>query len=279
MDWWIVIPRAVEAASIMAFIMSAAWLVQRASRKTGWIDVFWTFGTGFVGVILALQTANAEEMLSGRQVLVAVMAALWSGRLGWYLMNRTRRRGDDPRYRAMLAGWGKAGQWKLFWHVQIQAAFGLLLAGCFMLAAKNPVPLFRLQDILGVGLIFLSIAGEALADHQMQRFRISNHHEQTICNTGLWRWSRHPNYFFEWLFWLALPLLAVAGDYPVGWIALFAPLCMYWLLVYVSGIPPLEAHLAQTRGMAFAEYCRQTSWFFPCPPKSSSQDTSRTVNQ
>lgn len=279
MDWRTVFPRAVEAALIMALIMSAAWLVQRALRKTGWIDVFWTVGTGFVGVFLALFTSEAENALCGRQVFVAIVAALWSGRLGWYLVNRTRRRGDDPRYRAMLAGWGKKGQQKLFLHVQIQAAIGLLLAGCFMVAAKNPAPLFRSQDVLAVGLIFLSIAGEALADLQMQRFRALAHHERKICNTGLWRWSRHPNYFFEWLFWTALPLLAVAGGYPIGWTALLAPVCMYWLLVHVSGVPPLEAHLAQTRGAEFADYRRRTSRFFPCPPKYSNQDTNRTVNQ
>jgi steroid 5-alpha reductase family enzyme len=273
MDWGIVLARMVEAALIMTLIMSAAWVVQRVSRQTGWIDVCWTFGTGFAGILLALFANAPDEFPSRRQLLVAVMAALWSGRLGWHLLNRTLRRGDDPRYLAMLTGWGRDGQRKLFWHVQIQAAIGWFLAGCFMIAAKNPAPLFRLPDFLAVGLFFLSIAGESLADMQMQRFRALPGHGQEICDTGLWRWSRHPNYFFEWLFWLTLPFLAIAEGYSLGWLALFAPLCMYWLLVNVSGIPPLEAHLAQSRERAFADYRRRTSRFFLYPPRRSDHDT------
>jgi steroid 5-alpha reductase family enzyme len=279
MDWGIVLARMVEAALVMSFIMSVAWVVQKVSRQTGWIDVCWTLGTGLAGIFLALFANAPGEFPSRRQVLAAAMAALWSGRLGWHLLNRTLRRGDDPRYRAMLAGWGQDGQRKLFWHAQIQAVIGWLLADCFMIAANNPAPLFRLLDFPAIGLFFLAIAGEALADMQMQHFRAAAGHEQKVCDLGLWRWSRHPNYFFEWLFWLTLPILAIGEGYPQGWLALFAPLCMYWLLVHVSGIPPLETHLAQSRGEAFADYRRRTSRFFPRPPRRSDQDVNRAVSQ
>jgi len=88
-----------------------------------------------------------------------------------------------------------------------------------------------------------------------------------VCDIGLWRWSRHPNYFFEWLFWLAYPLIAIdlAGYNPYGWLALLAPICMYWVLVYVSGIPPLEEHMLRSRGETFRAYQLRTRAFFPFP--------------
>ena len=142
-----------------------------------------------------------------------------------------------------------------------------LPGSCIVVAARNPSPLVRVQDLAAIALVLISVTGEALADDQMRRFRRSSGHGRNICDAGLWQWSRHPNYFFEWLFWLALPLLAVGSGYAVGWVAILAPLCMYWLLVHVSGIPPLEAHLARSRGTAFAEYCRRTSAFLPLPPR------------
>jgi steroid 5-alpha reductase family enzyme len=86
-----------------------------------------------------------------------------------------------------------------------------------------------------------------------------------VCDQGLWSWSRHPNYFFEWLQWVAYPLLAIelAGGYPWGWIALGGPVCMYWLLVYVSGIPPLEEHMVRRYGAAYRAYQGRTNAFFP----------------
>jgi steroid 5-alpha reductase family enzyme len=257
----------VAAGLAMSLVMSAAWLIQKRTAKTSWIDVCWTLGTGLTGVFLSIFQDGLREIPSGRQVLVAAIAALWSGRLGWYLISRARLKGDDPRYRAMIAAWGKYGQARLFWHLQIQAFVGLLLASCTGVAARNPVPLVRLQDLAAIALILVSVTGEALADDQMRRFRRSAGHGQNICDVGLWRWSRHPNYFFEWLFWVAFPLLAVSSGYAVGWVAILAPLCMYWLLVHVSGIPPLEAHLARSRAVEFAEYCRRTSAFFPFPPR------------
>ena len=92
-----------------------------------------------------------------------------------------------------------------------------------------------------------------------------------ICDVGLWGWSRHPNYFFEWFGWLAYPLLAIdsGGGYPWGWAALAGPACMYWLLVHVSGIPPLEAHMLEYRRDEFRAYQARTNAFFPAPPRAS----------
>jgi steroid 5-alpha reductase family enzyme len=109
-----------------------------------------------------------------------------------------------------------------------------------------------------------------MADRQLHAFKANPRNKGCVCDAGLWSLSRHPNYFFEWLGWLAYPLLAIdlARSYDWGWLALLAPAGMYWLLVYVSGIPPLEAHMLRSRGAVFRDYQVRTSAFFPMPPKN-----------
>ncbi|MCK7474656.1 MAG: DUF1295 domain-containing protein [Rhodopseudomonas palustris] len=89
-----------------------------------------------------------------------------------------------------------------------------------------------------------------------------------MCDRGLWRWSRHPNYFFEWFGWLAYPMIALSLSYPWGWATLLAPLFMYWILVHVTGVPPLEQQMLSSRGERYRAYQARTSVFFPWPPRS-----------
>src|SRR6266481_1456974 len=125
----------------------------------------------------------------------------------------------------------------------------------------------RLQDTLGALILFVGIAGEALADAQLKRFREQPVNKGRVCDAGLWRWSRHPNYFFEWFGWLAYPVIALSVDYQWGWATLLAPAFMYWILVYVTGIPPLEAQMLRSRGDRYRDYQLRTSQFFPLPPQ------------
>jgi steroid 5-alpha reductase family enzyme len=136
-----------------------------------------------------------------------------------------------------------------------------------VLAARNPHPGLRIQDLLGLALLVAAVVGEAIADYQLRRFKADQANRNSVCDTGLWRWSRHPNYFFEWLCWLAYPLIAIdlSGYNSYGWLALLAPACMYWVLVYVSGIPPLEEHMLRSRGEAFRAYQARSRAFFPFP--------------
>jgi steroid 5-alpha reductase family enzyme len=257
------------AGAGMAAFMVCAWVAQLRTGNSGWIDTFWTFGTGAAACALALLPLAGAEWPQFRQLLAAGFAASWSLRLGWHILQRTRKTTDDPRYRNMIGKWGVKANAKLFWHLQIQAVVGLLLATCVMLAARNPAALFRLQDIAAIFIFGIGIAGEAVADAQLRRFKQSAQNSGGICDIGLWRWSRHPNYFFEWLCWLAYPLLAIdfGGGYLPGFLALLAPLCIYWLLVHVSGIPPLEAHMMRTRKAEFTTYQQRTPAFFPWPPR------------
>lgn len=256
----------------LSAVMAAAWRVQQVTGNSGWIDVFWTFGTGAAAVAIALLPFD-PSWPQPRQILVAALVGLWSLRLGWHILIRTRMTSDDPRYRDLIVQWGAEAPVKLFWQLQIQAAVGLLLAASVMLAAQNPAPFIRVLDVVGAMVLLAGIAGEAAADRQLRLFKRDPANRGKICDAGLWRWSRHPNYFFEWLCWLAYPIIAIdlAGNNPLGPLALLAPLAMYWILVHVSGIPPLEAHMARTRGPAFDDYRARTSAFFPLPPRAKSR--------
>jgi steroid 5-alpha reductase family enzyme len=230
------------------------------------VDVFWSFGVGGVGCVGALMPLGSEWPQS-RQWLVVGLAGAWCLRLGLHIASRTRAAGDDPRYRALIEQWGSDAPCRMFCFLQAQAAVGLVLVLSIILAAHNPDPNLRIQDVLGLVIFGVAIAGEAAADRQLRAFRADPAQRGKVCDAGLWRWSRHPNYFFEWLSWVAYPIIAIdfAGHNPFGWLAIAAPVCMYWVLVYVSGIPPLEEHMLRSRGEMFRTYQQRTSAFFPLP--------------
>ena len=165
--------------------------------------------------------------------------------------------------------WGKDAARRMFWFLQSQAAVGIVLALSIVLAAQNPNPNLRLQDLVGLVILLAAIVGEAIADRQLRAFKSDPANRNAICDVGLWRWSRHPNYFFEWLSWLAYPIIAIdfTGHNPYGWLSLAASICMYWILVHVSGIPPLEDHMLRSRGEAFRAYQKRTRAFLPLPLK------------
>lgn len=258
---------AVVAGIALSAIMTGAWWIQRKTGNTGWIDVFWTFGLGVTASVAALLPLTEGAWPQLRQLLMAALVLLWSLRLGWHIFLRTHSVGDDPRYRNLIVQWGESAGRQMFFQLQIQAAVSLLLALSIMLAAQNPHPGIRVQDVLGLLILLTGIIGEAISDRQLRRFKKLAVNRSGICDVGLWGLSRHPNYFFEWLCWCAYPIIAIdfTGQNPYGWFALLAPLCMYWLLTSVSGIPPLEQHMEQTRGDTYRAYQKRTNAFFPFP--------------
>ncbi|MCE7901185.1 MAG: DUF1295 domain-containing protein [Gammaproteobacteria bacterium PRO9] len=249
--------------------MALAWQAALRTGQSGWIDAIWTFATGLGGAAAALSFTDAE--ITSRQILVAAMAILWSLRLGIHIVVRTAHGGDDPRYRQLQEDWGDAYGKRLFWFLQIQALAALVLALSIMIAARNPVPTLTIFDWVGLAVLIVAVVGEGIADRQLSAFRSdpANHHK--ICEVGLWGVSRHPNYFFEWLGWLAYTVIAIGPThpYPWGWLALAGPFFMYWLLVHGSGIPPLEAHMLRSRGDTFRKYQQRVNAFWPGPTKTA----------
>src|SRR5205814_8672314 len=220
---------------------------------------------GLVGAGSALWPV-AGAAPNTRQWLVAGLVAIWSLRLGVHIAIRTAGITDDPRYAAFAREWGVDSPRKMFIFLQNQGFGSIPLVFAIFVAARFPGDALRVLDYLGAAILLVAIAGEALADAQLKSFRENPANQGRVCDVGLWRWSRHPNYFFEWIGWLAYPVIALGPGYAWGFAALLAPLFMFWILNYVTGIPPLEAQMLRSRGDAYRAYQAQTSKFFPLPP-------------
>jgi len=252
-------------ALALSALLALAWVVQQRTGNSGWVDTIWTFAVGGVGAAAALWPA-AIAALPSRQWLIAVLALGWALRLGTHIAIRTAAISDDPRYAAFAHEWGLNAPWRMFVFLQNQALGSIPLVFAAFVAAQTPVASLRLQDFVGVAILVIAIVGEALADSQLKRFRTNPANKGHVCDLGLWRWSRHPNYFFQWFGWLAYPVIAIDAAYAWGFAALLAPVSMFWILNYVTGIPPLEAQMLRSRGDAYRLYQAHTSKFFPLPP-------------
>jgi steroid 5-alpha reductase family enzyme len=256
----------IAQAAILAIFMCVAWWYQKREGNAGWVDVFWTFATGFAALAGAMSPVSPDGYWA-RRCLVAVLIGVWTIRLASHLRTRVLTRPEDARYAGFRRDWGTEFQPRLFWLLQIQAAAALPLAFAVTLGARQPAPAFQFSDIAALAVCALALGGEALADRQLARFVADPANKARVCDRGLWAWSRHPNYFFELLGWCAWPLFAFSPDWPIGWLAWLAPALMYWLLVHVSGIPPLERVMLASKGDAYRAYQRRTSAFFPLPPR------------
>jgi len=256
------------AALFLILVMAAAWLVQRRTGQGGWADAFWSLGLGAAGVLVALFPLDGAAP-SPRQTLAACLIGAWGLRLGLHIAARARSSHEDPRYARLRQDWGPHFQSRMFGFLMLQAGAAALLALSILVAARNPAPGLSFQDALATVVFVAALCGEGLADRQLSRFKADPANRGEVCDTGLWAWSRHPNYFFEWLGWCAWPIFAInlSGGWPWGWLALSGPAYIYWLLTRVSGVPLLEAHMRRSRPEAFAAYAARTSVFFPRPPR------------
>ncbi len=257
------------AALFLVVVMSTAWLVQKRTGQGGWADAFWSLGLGAAGVGVALFPIDGAAP-SLRQYLAALLIGLWGLRLGSHIAVRAaHEEREDARYARLREDWGAGFQVKMFGFLMLQAGAAAFLALSVMAAARNPAPGLTLQDTLATLIFVGALFGEAISDRQLAAFKRNPANKGGVCDVGLWAWSRHPNYFFEWVSWCAWPVFAInlSGEWPWGWLALTGPAYMYWLLTKVSGVPLLEEHMRQSRPKAFEAYAAHTSAFFPRPPR------------
>lgn len=249
----------------MLVVMLAAWAFGLSVKNGGWTDVFWSFGTGLILAGAAFIATGTDTSLA-RRLIVAAFMLTWGLRLGLYLAPRVAGHPEDARY-ADFRRTAKNYPLMMLWVSLPQAPAAALLALSVVTAAQRPAPDLDVRDALAAAVFVLAIAGETMADAQMKRFRANPANKGKVIETGLWAWSRHPNYFFQWLGWAAYPVMALDPSRPASLLTLVAPAVMYGLLRYVSGVPPLEAAMLQSRGEAFRDYQRRVTVFFPLPPK------------
>ncbi len=248
---------------VVAAIMLALWFVQRRTHNAGIVDIAWSFGTGLMAVWFAWGATGYAP----RKMIIAILGGLWGARLGFYLLRRVLSEAEDGRYRMLRERWGESTQFWLFWFFQIQAAWAVLFALPLLVAASNPTDHLALLDWVGVAIWIVAIGGETIADRQLARFRRDESNAGQVCRDGLWRYSRHPNYFFEWVHWWAY--VAIGIGWTWGWLTLFGPAVMLWFLLKVTGVPMTEERALVSRGGAYRDYQRTTNTFFPGPPKAA----------
>lgn len=262
-------PLAVSLVGLGAIIavLSMVWLLSLRLRDASIIDICW--GPGFV--LLAWLYCALLGGFQPRSVGVAVLVTLWGLRLGVHLYLRHRRVGEDFRYRAMRASDGDQFWWRslgtIFW---LQAVILWFVALPVLMASRTDAPTtVRLTDIAGVLLFLAGFACEAVSDYQLTRFRSKPSNRGLVLDTGLWRYSRHPNYFGDALVWWGVYAIAVST--PGGWLTALSPAVMIVLLRRVSGVTLLEQSLRAKP--AYERYIRRTSPFFPWPPRDVREDS------
>jgi len=249
--------------AIVAAMMALLWAVQRTTGDAGIVDVGWAAGLGILAVLYAALAGGAAP----HRVLVAVVAGLWSARLATYVfVDRVRGKPEDGRYRTLRAKWGANAQRNFFVFFEVQALLDVILSVPFLVIATNRSSALSGWEGTAVVLWLIAVGGEWLADRQLARWRADPANRGRTCRAGLWRYSRHPNYFFEWLHWWVYVIMAVG----VGWwwfATLVGPAVMSFFLFRVTGIPATEAQALASRGDDYRDYQRTTSMFVPWFPK------------
>ena len=247
------------AGSLMLLL---GWAWQRHSDNAGVVDVLWSAGMAASAVYYAAVLPGATLP----RLLVAVSGGLWGTRLALHLARRVFNEEEDGRYRSLRQRWN-GDQQKFLLLFLAQAMFVVVFSLPFWIAAHNPVPQWTTWTTLAVMVWIVSVTGEAIADWQLSQHRNNPDNRGKTCRSGLWRYSRHPNYFFEWLHWFTYVFLAVGLG--AGWVvaSLVGPLVMLVFLYRVTGIPYTEAQALRTRGHDYVDYLRSTSAFIPLPPK------------
>jgi len=253
-------------AGVILLVMILLWAISLRLRDVSFIDAFWAFNMGLVAVVDRL-AADGDPV---RQNLLAGLCLAWALRLGKHLFLRWRRTGEDKRYQSLLSRLQARG---LSWPVAA-LVFVFLLQGVLLLLVSLPVqigqayahPPVGTLGWIGAALAAFGLVFEAVGDHQLERFKADPANTGQVMDRGLWRYTRHPNYFGDACVWWGLGLIACEVSW--GWVALAGPAFLTFTLLKWSGAPLLEKGMASTRP-GYADYIRRTSGFIPWPPKSS----------
>lgn len=244
---------------ISAIAMAAMWAVSMRAKNLGYADVAWA-GLMAIAALLAGIFSHGAAL---PRALTALCGAIWGARLCVHLLRRVLQENEDGRYRTLRKALGdKRGFWFLYFQAQ---ALTVAVFALPMLAAASSVS----EDVDGwvlaaIVVWLVAVGGESVADAQLAKFRATADNRGNTCREGLWGWSRHPNYFFEWLHWFFYVLLAVNS--PYAWLSWLGPMLMLAFLYRISGIPWTERQALRSRGEDYRRYQREVSAFLPLPP-------------
>lgn len=265
------LPALLIALAAASLFMAALWLVQRRIGNAGIVDVAWAGVIGALSVFYAV-VLPGEPWL---RATVAVMLGVWSLRLTRYLYVRVVGHPEEGRYQTLRENWGEDADRKFFWFYQMQAVAAWAFAANALVASISAPPPAGWLVVLSVALWATGIAGVATADAQLAAFKRDPDSRGKTCRRGLWRYSRHPNYFFEWIHWCSYIPLAAAS--PGWWVPLVNAAALLYLFLFVTGIPPTERQALKSRGEDYRRYQRTTSAFVPWFPHGDDQPTHATL--
>jgi steroid 5-alpha reductase family enzyme len=255
---WILFAIGAVSASLL---MVALWALAVRLGDASHVDVGWAYGIGGVVLLYAILADGS----AANRLLVAALAGIWSVRLGTYLLvNRIIGKPEDGRYQELRRRWAPHVNRAFFLFFQAQAGFVAVFSLPFLFVALDDGDISWLAWA-GAALALASIALVSLADRQLAACRGDPANKGRTCRAGLWSWSRHPNYFFEWLHWVAWALIALSA--PYGWLAIVVPVFLLILLFKVTGIPETEAQSLRSRGDDYRHYQQEVSVFVPLPPR------------
>ena len=260
MNW---VSLAAWGLALVCGVMLVLWMIHFPIRNAAIVD----FGWGFNLALLGVGYACFGQGFVIRAAMLGVMTAVWGLRLSLYLLfDRIIGHPEEGRYQELRRQWKTHVEAKFLVFYLFQAVLCVLMATPFLAAAVNPAPRIHWLEFIAAGLWCIAIIGEIAADSQLAKFKGNPANKCRTCQIGLWRYSRHPNYFFEWLIWVALALFATASPYGYfGWIS---PALMLYFLLKVTGIPATEAQALRSRGDEYRKYQQTTSAFIPWFPKA-----------
>ncbi len=243
--------------SAMVGMMFLVWLIHLPLKNAGIVDVAWAFGLALLAAIYAL--LGDGDIL--RKWIFASLVIVWGLRLTVHLFVRVTGHEEDGRYAQMRKEWGGNIPLKFLAFFQLQALLNVFLAIPFLLVSVNTSSGLSFFEFAGMILWAVALIGESAADHQLRTFKSDPANKGKTCRNGLWNYSRHPNYFFEWLIWVSFFVFALGS--PYGWASVVCPALMLYFLYRVTGIPATEAQALRTKGNDYREYQRTTSAFVP----------------
>ena len=242
---------------VVGTMMFALWLLHLPLKNASIVDPAWAYGLS----LLAITYAVLGTGYVWRRRLIAGMAIVWGVRLGTHLLFRIVGQPEEGRYQQLRREWGSYIALKFLAFFELQALLDVFLSVPFLLAALNRESRIHGLEYAGLILWLIALVGEGIADAQLAAFKRDPASHGQVCQRGLWNYSRHPNYFFEWLIWVAWAWFALAS--PQGWLAIGCPLLMLYFLLRVTGIRATEAQSLRSKGAAYRHYQETTSAFVP----------------
>ena len=255
----------------MTIVMTVLWAVQRKTKNAAIGDVGWC-----VGLIFAVLWYATQASGSGERILLTVMlVTLYAGRLGVHILSdRVIGKQEDRRYRRLREEWGESESAKMLAYFLLQAFAVAAFSLPFLVLMWNPRPPSALVELIGLLIWGVAISGEAKADRQLAQFRANPNNRGRVCREGLWAYSRHPNYFFEWLHWCSYVVMTLGAP---GWVFTWiGPVVMGVALLKLTGIPRAEAQALSSRGEEYRIYQMTTSAFVPWFPRTRSDASARS---